>query len=85
MQLKKKASAGTLQSNDCFITIKPDEESKINLESPVKFEFGEQIEDLVKKTLKTYEIDKASVLIEDRGALDCTIEARLKTAIRRAK
>ncbi|MDD7306081.1 MAG: citrate lyase acyl carrier protein [Peptoniphilaceae bacterium] len=85
MQINNMATAGSLQSNDCFITIKPAKQIEIELESPVKFEFGDQIIELVKKTLRDKNIVGANVKIEDRGALDCTIEARLITAIRRSK
>lgn len=85
MKIKNKASAGTLQSNDCFITIEPANEIKIELDSPVKYEFGDQIKKVIKNTLEKKNIKGASVKVEDKGALDCTIEARLITAIRRSK
>lgn len=84
MDIKNNSSAGTLQSNDCFVSLEPAEGLKIELESPVKFEFGDQIIEVVKKTLKDNGIENAHVRIEDRGALDCTIEARIITAIGRS-
>jgi citrate lyase subunit gamma (acyl carrier protein) len=85
VDIKNKATAGTLQSNDCFITIGPGKDIEIELDSPVKYEFGDQILSVVKKTLEEKGIKAAKVKIEDRGALDCTIEARLITAIRRSE
>ncbi len=85
MNLEKNAFAGTLQSNDCLIRLTPQDEMEIKLESPVAYEFGDQILETVKKVLEEEGIDGALVEVEDKGALDCTIEARLKTAIGRAR
>lgn len=84
-KLIKEGRCGTLQSNDCLIEVRPGS-GKFELESPVKYEFEKQIHQVVDETLEKNEIDKNSVdvFIEDKGALDCTIEARLNTAIRRA-
>lgn len=83
MRLNKNSFAGTLQSNDCLIRLSPHEKLEIRLDSPVSFEFGNQIKDLVERVLKEEDIEDVLVEIEDKGALDCTIEARLKTAIGR--
>ena len=84
MKLPKSSFAGSLQSNDCLINLEPADSIEIRLKSPVLYEFGDQIKEVVEKTLKEQDITGARVLIEDKGALDCTIEARLITAIRRA-
>lgn len=83
MEIKKPAMAGTLESSDCQITIRPNQGNgiEIELESNVKVMFGEAILETVKKTLKEFEIDDAEVEIRDKGALDCVIEARMKCAI----
>lgn len=85
MEIKKNSSAGTLESNDCLIRLESNDDVKIVLNSPVEYEFGDQIRKVVNDVLKESEIDGAKVVIEDRGALDCTIAARLKTAIGRAQ
>lgn len=85
MRVQKSAHAGTLQSNDCFIRISPSERLEILFNSPVAYEFGEQVEAMVQQCLERLGIDAVRVEIEDRGALDCTIAARLCTAIGRAK
>ena len=85
MEIKKNSSAGTLESNDCLIRLESNDIVEIVLNSPVEYEFGDQIRKVVKDVLKESEIDGAKVVIEDRGALDCTIAARLKTAIGRAQ
>lgn len=85
MEIKKNSSAGTLESNDCLIRLESNYDVEIVLNSPVEYEFGDQIRKVVNDVLKESEIDGAKVVIEDRGALDCTIAARLKTAIGRAQ
>ncbi len=85
-QIKHEARAGTLQSNDCLVEIKPGT-GEYSLDSPVEYEFGDQIYEVVRRTLADHRIEAQhlDIRIEDRGALDCTIEARLKTAIGRAQ
>ncbi len=85
MQIKKTAMAGSLESSDVLIKISPAEELTISIDSPVIAQFGEQIENLIRKILAEHKIEKARVDIVDHGALDCTIEARLNTAISRSQ
>jgi citrate lyase subunit gamma (acyl carrier protein) len=77
------ASAGTLESNDCLITVEPSDVLSISVESIVKETFGEQIEQEILNCLKQLKIKTMKVHISDKGALDYTIRARLLTAIKR--
>ncbi len=77
------ASCGSIESNDCLITVQPYEIIKIDIESIVFDQFGEQIEKVIRDTLKELKIDKLLVRIDDKGALDYTVKARLITAIQR--
>jgi len=79
----KLATAGTFESNDCMITVKPHKGLKIEIESIVFEQFGEQIEKVIKETLNELNIEHIHVLINDKGALDYCIKARLITAIKR--
>ncbi|WP_311481167.1 citrate lyase acyl carrier protein [uncultured Anaerococcus sp.] len=85
MEIKKNSAAGTLESNDCLIRLEESDSIEIVLNSPVEYEFGDQIRKVVEDVLKEAGINKVRVMIEDKGALDCTIAARLKTAIGRAQ
>jgi citrate lyase subunit gamma (acyl carrier protein) len=78
-----RAFAGTLESNYCLITIEKSDKLTIEIESIVKKQFGKQIEEVIKKTLKKLNVKTMFVRIEDKGALDYTIEARLITAFLR--
>lgn len=77
--------AGTLESNDALITVRPSDELVIRIESIVYDYFSEQIKKTILDTLKELGIDKIDVLCQDKGALDYTIRARLITAIERMK
>ena len=84
MQLKHNAIAGTLESSDVQVMIEPADELTIILNSSVKKQYGDQILETVNEVLNSLEVDKASIVIQDQGALDCTIRARVQTAILRA-
>lgn len=84
MNINKSARAGTLESNDCLIEISPRSGINIDIQSQVYDQFKDQIDAVIKETLSENEVANANIHIEDRGALDCTIKARLITAIRRA-
>ena len=86
MEIKKIASAGTVESSDILITIAPNEQEQIelSLESSVEKQFGKQIHQMMTTTLQQLGITRAKVTAVDKGALDCTIVARLITAVHRA-
>jgi citrate lyase subunit gamma (acyl carrier protein) len=77
------ASSGSIESNDCLITVKPYDSIQLEIESIVFDQFGKQIEKVVHDTLNELKIDKLFIRIDDKGALDYTIKARLITAIQR--
>ncbi len=81
----KTVSVGTLESSDCLVTIKPHESLEIEIDTVVHDAFYEHISDLVRKTLKEHGITKAYVIVQDKGALDYAIKARLTTAIKRMR
>lgn len=85
MELKN-ASAGTFESGDILIRIDPAEKKglEIELESSVADQFGVQIKKVISETLKGLGISDAKVKAIDKGALDCTIRARVTAAAVRA-
>lgn len=86
MEIIKTAVAGTLESSDIMITVSPNPEKTviINLDSSVEKQYGAQIRELIKNTLENLGIKSVIVDAVDKGALDCTIQARTITAINRA-
>ena len=85
MELKD-SLAGTLESGDILIQIAPSENDtlEIELDSTVAYQFGNQIKKVIAETLHERGIDKAHVKATDKGALDCTIRARVTAAAVRA-
>ena len=85
MEIHKTAIAGTVESSDIMITLEKSEfETKIDLTSTVEKEFGDAIREEILKVLDGMGISKVKVTAVDKGALDCTIRARVKTAVSRA-
>ena len=85
MEIIKNASAGTMESSDAYVEIEPAKSLQVQLESVVQEQFGQQIEAVVAEVLKENGVDKATVRVIDRGALECVIRARVQTAILRGK
>jgi len=85
-KIKKSAYAGTLESSDVFVQIEPIEEDKIKIElqSSVEEMYGDDIRDSVKNVIEKLGISHISVKVQDKGALDYVIKARLQAAILRA-
>lgn len=86
MKLVKSAVAGTVESSDIMITLSPSEREGIHieLESSVVKQFGERIRAVITQTLTQAGVVAADVVAVDKGALDCTIQARTITALYRA-
>lgn len=86
MELKKPAVAGTLESSDVQVTLRPNPGKgiQISLISDVKALFGQAIEATVRDVLAEFGVSDALVEINDKGALDFAIRARMQCAICRA-
>lgn len=79
------ATAGTMESSDAMVTIDRGENGiELSIVSPVIHQFGEQIKKVVLDTLESLEVTDAKVSVIDKGALDCTIKARVEGAVFRA-
>ena len=85
MKIVKNAAAGTMESSDILITVEPSDEGiSIDLTSSVEKQFGRQIRSVIRQVLEQLDVENAAVTAVDKGALDCTIRARMETAIYRA-
>lgn len=83
MKLIRPAKAGSLESNDILIQLHPAQETTIELESPVKQQFGDQIEAVIRRTLEEMGAGPVRVIAHDRGALDFAVRARVQSALKR--
>ena len=84
MKIVKHAFAGTLESSDVYVEVHPNDKTQIEIESVVTSQFREAIMQTIRQMLDTFGVTGAQVVLKDRGALDCTVRARLETALRRA-
>ena len=78
------AMAGTLESGDILIQVEPGKGLQVDLQSSVSAQFGRQIKAVITDTLKGLGVENASIKATDKGALDCTIRARVTAAVVRA-
>ena len=86
MKLITTGNAGTMESNDIMITVEPSEEGGVQVEltSSVYQQFGKQIIAVIRETAADYGVENALITAVDKGALDCTVRARVATALTRA-
>ena len=86
MKLISTGSAGTMESNDIMITVEPTDEGGVQVEltSNVYQQFGKQITAVIRETAAGYGVENALITAVDKGALDCTVRARVSTALMRA-
>lgn len=86
MEIKKPAVAGTLESSDCQVMVEAGEGSiNFSLQSSVINQYGNQIRKVVYETLDYLGVKDVKITIVDKGALDCTIKARVEGAIFRSQ
>jgi len=82
MEIVEAGIAGTLESSDIMITIESNAGKgiEIDLNSPVEKQYGTQIRKTIMDTLQELGLNDVKVTAVDKGALDCTIRARVKAA-----
>lgn len=81
--MAKTGICGTMESNDCLITVTESDSLDIEINSIVADFFYDNILEVIKSTLVEKGIEKIYVRCDDKGALDYTIKARLVTALMR--
>ena len=69
MEIKKPAMAGSVE---------------FSLESAVINQYGNQIRKVVLQTLENLDVKDVKISVVDKGALDCTIKARVEGAVFRS-
>ena len=85
MEIKKAAMAGTLESSDAQVTVEPGGAGiELTLQSSVMNQYGRQIKETVLETLERLDVKSGRVTVVDKGALDCTIKARVECAVFRS-
>lgn len=84
MKIVKEALAGTFESSDLLVKVAPAEgQLTVVINSEVIKQFGDQIKKVVDETLESLGVEDGTIIVEDKGALDCVIRARVQSAILR--
>ena len=79
------AVAGTLESSDAQVTVEPNDSGIVlEISSSVMNQYGRQIRNTVLETLERLDVKDAIVTVVDKGALDCTLKARVECAVFRS-
>lgn len=85
MKIIREALAGTLESGDVKVKIMPSIGSpEIIISSDVMKQFGHQIKAVAEQTLQNMGVTDGVIILDDKGALDCVIRARIQCAVLRA-
>lgn len=84
MKITCNAVAGTLESSDVYVKVEPCDTLEIAIESVVYNQFADEIEASVRAVLADMGVESGKISINDKGAIDCVIQARVETAIKRA-
>jgi len=85
MQVQGRAMAGTLESNDVMVTVSPAQALEVQVTSIVLGQFGEELKRVALDTAAQLGVQGALIELDDRGAVECTVRARVETALTRAK
>ena len=85
MKITRPAIAGTLESSDAQVTVEPGEGTvDLTIDSVVIHQFGNQIRKVILDTLQHLGVDNIKITVVDKGALDCTLKARVEGAVYRS-
>lgn len=86
MIISQRSYAGTLESSDLLVEVMPSTTNSLEIEitSSVEKQFDELIRKAVTDTLNELGVTSATIIINDKGALDCVIKARVQAAVMRA-
>lgn len=87
MKIRHAAVAGTLESSDVMVRIEPLEDTpevSIQISSSVEKQFGDAIHSIVLELVNQHNIQGAQIIVDDKGALECVLKARLEALLARA-
>jgi len=84
----KTAPAGTVESMDCLVTVseaEPGTGLALTLAGSSVARFSKAMEKAVRETLESLGIRDLAVSVQDNGALDLVLKARVEAAVARLK
>lgn len=84
MRIEQNAMAGTLESSDALVTVEPCNTLELDISSSVLNQYGRQIQATILETLERLDVKEGKITVVDKGALDCTLKARVECAVFRS-
>ena len=85
VRIENNAVAGTLESSDAMVTVEPAQSGiELDISSSVMNQYGRQIRATVLETLGRLDVTQGKVTVVDKGALECTLKARVECAVLRS-
>lgn len=85
MEIQKPAIAGTLESSDAQVSVEPFAHGiELSIESSVMNQYGRQIKAIVLQALERLGVKHGKFVVVDKGALECTLIARVECAVFRS-
>lgn len=78
------AQAGSLESSDCMVVVSPAGDFRLDYRGPNSRLFSKRTEAIAREMADRYAAGNADIRIQDRGALEITLRARIETAFKRA-
>lgn len=84
MQILRDSAAGTLESGDAMVRVSPSDDLEVNVSSSVEVQYGTQVRAVIADTLRQLGVVSGWITVVDKGALDCTLRARVQAAVSRS-
>lgn len=81
MDIDRAAAAGTMESSDVYIMATPASELIIEIRSPNLEVYGAKMRQSLEEIIAAKGIKSGRFIVDDRGALDCTLRARAESVI----
>ena len=83
MRITREALAGTLESSGVLVRVHPSDDLRIDVRSSVMAQYGDDIRRVVTDELTRLGVTDALVAVDDKGALEFVIRARVQGAVLR--
>jgi citrate lyase subunit gamma (acyl carrier protein) len=77
------AAVGTPESGDALVRVSPGDSLEVNVSTSVEAQYGDAVREVVARTLAESGLETGIVTVVDKGALDCTLQARVRAAVAR--
>ena len=83
--IKREATCGQEAKSDCIVTVQPSDTLEIVVKSKLQKLYGKAIQKTAEEMAEKLGVEKGKILINDCGALDWVLRARIECAIKRAE